>query len=74
MLTLPAPLYRDYAKKSSTNCDSNPNRGYGKHGAPQEDGNVAFAMLEFDEVVESLCPGADYNFSVSCSTLYQSLS
>eukprot|EP00798_Chlamydomonas_sp_ICE-L_P012464 gene12464-15670_t len=55
----------DYAKKSSTNCDSNPNRGYGKHGAPQEDGNVAFAMLEFDEVVESLCPGADYNFSVT---------
>eukprot|EP00798_Chlamydomonas_sp_ICE-L_P012477 gene12477-15685_t len=60
-----APIYRDYAKKSSTKCDSNPDRGYGKHGAPQEDGKVAFAMLEFDEVVESLCPGADYNFSVT---------
>eukprot|EP00798_Chlamydomonas_sp_ICE-L_P012465 gene12465-15671_t len=51
------------------NCDSNPNRGYGKHGAPQEDGNVAFAMLdgEFGNPFKSSCPnqvvaaaGADF--------------
>eukprot|EP00798_Chlamydomonas_sp_ICE-L_P012476 gene12476-15683_t len=50
----------DYAKKSSTKCDSNPNRGYGKHGAPQEDGSMAFAMLEFDEVTFPLSGAEAY--------------
>eukprot|EP00798_Chlamydomonas_sp_ICE-L_P000941 gene941-36020_t len=50
---------------SSTTCDPYPTRGYGLHGDPQEDGSLAFAMLEVDKVVDSLCPGAEYNFSVT---------